>query len=190
MRLTEHVHLELEKSLRPGDTAIDATAGNGHDTLAIAKLVGPSGKVYAIDCQADAIGSTRRRLEAAGQLAQCAMVEGDHADILNELLGEHNEHVAAITFNLGYLPGGDKEVTTLPETTLRALDAAACLLQPAGVLLVTAYRGHNGGKKEAIHVETWMRALDKNDWRTETEEPPTRDQARVPPILWIARRKK
>lgn len=190
MRLTEQVHLELERAIHPGDTVIDATAGNGHDTLAMAELVGPAGRVYAIDRQAAAITSTRTRLEATGQLAQCELIESDHADTLNELLPDHRESVAVITFNLGYLPGGDKMMTTLPGTTLRALDAAKCFIKPGGILLVTAYRGHVGGKEEAAQVETWVKALGNDDWQIEAKEPPTRDPARVPPILWIARRSK
>lgn len=188
MRLTEQVHLELKKTLLPGDTVIDATAGNGHDTLAMAQRVGPSGKVIAIDLQPGAINSTRSRLEAAGQLGRCELIEGDHADVLIKLLGKHRESVAAITFNLGYLPGGDKAVTTLPDTTLRALDAAKCLIKPGGILLVTAYRGHPGGKEEAGQVGAWMRALPEANWQAEAKEPPTRDSSRVPPILWCAQR--
>lgn len=186
MRLTEQVHLELEKTIRPGDTVIDATAGNGHDTLAKARLVGSSGKVIAIDRQAAAIASTRSRLQENGQLAVCELIEGDHANILHALLAKHRASVAAITFNLGYLPGGEKTITTSPISTLRALDAAKSLLKDGGILLVTAYRGHSGGLAEAKEVAIWMRSLSPEDWKVELREPPTRLPSRVPPILWIA----
>ncbi|MFU8848271.1 MAG: class I SAM-dependent methyltransferase [Opitutales bacterium] len=186
MRLTEQVHRELEKAIRPGDTAIDATAGNGHDTQAMARLVGSSGKVIAIDLQAAAIASTRSRLRQSGQLAVCELIEGNHANILHALLPEHRASIAAITFNLGYLPGGEKTVTTSAISTLRALDATISLLKAAGILLVTAYRGHSGGLTEANEVATWMRTLSHEDWKVELREPPTRHPDRVPPILWIA----
>lgn len=188
MRLTEQVHLKLNAVLRPGDTALDATAGNGHDTLAMAELVGPSGRVIAIDLQSPAIEATRARLEAAAQLAQCELIEGDHAELLKKLL-EDGTSATAITFNLGYLPGGLKAVTTSPETTLRALDAAKYLIKPEGLLLVTAYRGHDGGMDEAAHVESWIRALPEADWKVEALEPPIRDTKRIPPILWVAEKK-
>jgi len=188
MRLTEQVHLELKRTVRPGDTVIDATAGNGHDTLAMTELVGPSGKVIAIDLQADAIESTRARLRGAGCLKPCELIGGDHADALNELLGKHREQVTAITFNLGYLPGGAKEITTLPDSTLRALDATQCLLQSGGILLVTAYRGHTGGEDEAAQVASWMRALPEGGWQVEAREPATRHATRIPPILWVAKK--
>lgn len=188
MRLTEQVHLELEKAVRPSDTAIDATAGNGHDTLALARLVGPGGKVYAIDRQERAIASSRTRLQEAGELAQCALIQADHATMLHSLLPGHHSSVAAITFNLGYLPGGEKDVTTLPESTLCALDAAKCLLKPEGILMVTAYRGHPGGMDEAKQVAAWMHALSPEYWQIELREPPTRHPEHLPPLLWIARK--
>jgi precorrin-6B methylase 2 len=189
MRLTEIVHLKLRQALRPGDTVIDATAGNGHDTLALAELVGISGKVVAIDRQSAAIKTTRTRLEKSGQLAQCELIQRDHAEALSDLLADNQGRVAAITFNLGYLPGGEKQLTTRPESTLPGLDAAEQMIRPGGILLVTAYRGHPGGKDEAIQVENWMKALPINNWHIKAEEPPLRDPIRVPPILWIAERK-
>ncbi len=188
MRLTEQVHLKLKKLLHPGDTAIDATAGNGHDTLALAEQVGPTGKVIAIDLQAAAIEATRIRLDRAGQLAQCELLQADHADALAVLAADHPASVAAITFNLGYLPGGNKQVTTSPPTTLRALETAKELLKVGGVLMLTAYRGHPGGIQEANQAASWMRALPKQNWQVESTEPPTRAKDRIPPVLWIAQK--
>lgn len=189
MRLTERVHIILKQTIQPGDTAIDATAGNGHDTRAMAQLVGSSGKVFAIDLQSAAIEASRARLEHAGVLAQCELIQGDHAQVLHQLLVQ-GISAAAITFNLGYLPGGKKELTTTPPTTLRALDASKSLITPGGILLVTAYRGHAGGMEEAGEVASWMRALPESTWRVEAKEPPTREADRIPPILWIARKQR
>lgn len=54
LRVWKHV-------VREGDTVVDATCGNGHDTLALVKLVaGESarGRVYGMDIQGDALQST------------------------------------------------------------------------------------------------------------------------------------
>ena len=55
MQMVERVHEFLSEYLKPGDRAVDATAGNGWDTLKLCELVGDSGKVYAFDIQEEAI---------------------------------------------------------------------------------------------------------------------------------------
>ena len=62
MRLTEYAHLCLEKRLNNGDCVLDATAGNGYDTLKAAQLVQPNGRVISIDIQEDAIEATEAQL--------------------------------------------------------------------------------------------------------------------------------
>lgn len=187
MRLTELAHQQLDAHVQIGDTVIDATAGNGYDTEKFAQLVGPTGKVIAMDLQAAAIESTRARLEQAGLASYCELHTGDHAKILKQLTEQRSAQVSAITFNLGYLPGSDKAIQTCEQSTLPALAASAELLKPNGLLLVTAYRGHDGGQTEAEAVAQWMYSLSEYDWHTESHEPVVKSN-RVPPILWIARK--
>jgi len=188
MRLTEQVHDYLNAHLKSGDRAIDATAGNGYDTVQLAKLVGSSGNVTAIDIQPNAIEATERQLQVKGLLQQTELRIGDHAEILQTLCKDFAQTISAITFNLGYLPGSDKRIQTNPDTTLQALDASRELLKPGGHLLVTAYRGHDGGQAEADRVAEWMLKIRGNGWIVESREPDTRDTERKPPILWIARK--
>lgn len=183
MRLTEHVHQILGNHLREGDFAIDATAGNGHDTYFLADHVGVSGRVLAIDIQASAIEATRRRLAEAGLGARVEAHQIDHGAKLEALTRQEAGQAAAIVFNLGYLPGSDKSVQTLPAPTLRALEASEKLLCPAGLLCVTAYRAHPGGEEEAHAVEAWMRAREADGWRIECHVPPSKN---LPPVLWVA----
>ena len=187
MRLTDHVHQILENSLSAGDTAIDATAGNGHDALKMATLVSSDGRLIAIDLQDAAIRSTRERLQAANVVAQSEFLMGDHAEVLQTLLPMLADQVSVITFNLGYLPGSDKSVQTTATATLTALDAARHLLKPRGLLLVTAYRGHPGGAEEAESVAAWMQQRAPEGWTIESKTP-TVTGTRLPPILWIARK--
>jgi ubiquinone/menaquinone biosynthesis C-methylase UbiE len=187
MRLTDLAHDYLSAQLHPGDRALDATAGNGHDSAYMAKLVGPEGHVLAIDIQEAAINSTRERLEAADCLTQSELLVADHAQALQSLCSKYAQTISAITFNLGYLPGSDKRIQTEPESTLDALRAASELLKPDGLLLVTAYRGHDGGQTEAGVVAEWMRKMDSRGWSIESHEPVV-TSGRVPPILWVARK--
>ncbi|MGC6456057.1 MAG: class I SAM-dependent methyltransferase [Coraliomargaritaceae bacterium] len=185
MRLTERVHQILEKELQSGDLAIDATAGNGHDCLKIAQLLAPNGRLIAIDRQLQAIRTSRNRLEQHRLEHLCTFMENDHAKALLSLCQKDTAQAKAIVFNLGYLPGGDKSIRSTSHTTLAALDAAKRLLQPEGLLLVTAYRGHDGGIEEAEAVALWMNQFSGAVVCYE----PNRTGERIPPILWVAKSK-
>lgn len=188
MRLTETVRLELKRLVQEEDVCIDATAGNGYDTLTMTKLVGPKGKVFAVDIQKAAIESTKSKIEEAELGGRCAYFLGDHAEILSDFIADHTGRVRAITFNLGYLPGSDKTRITKPESTLKAIQSATQLLSRNSALFITAYRGHAGGLAEAEVVERALQKLPEDEWTVQKHEPALRDPQRVPPVLWIVRR--
>lgn len=152
-RPTELAHLLLKRVISEGDLVIDATAGNGHDTVFLARCVGESGRVLAFDVQASAIESSRRLLETADVSANVELFEKSHAQLADHVSAES---VAAIMFNLGYLPGSDQSVITTTSETLLALEAAVRALRPGGWLCVVCYPGHDGGNDEASAVEAWM----------------------------------
>lgn len=138
----------LSEYISEGDIVIDATAGNGRDTLALAKMAGSSGKVYAFDIQETAIKKTRNLLEKEGLLKRCELIQASHLRI-KELIPEGAKgKVAAVVFNLGYLPGGGKDITTQTETTLPAVVKALDLIRPGGIIAVTMYSGHPKGAEE------------------------------------------
>ena len=185
MRLTEKVHHILTNQLKEGDRAIDATAGNGYDTLFLAEQVGTSGKVIAIDIQDCAIRSTREKLESAGLIDRVRLVTDNHAIALRKLIVEDHQNVAAITFNLGYLPGSDKSIQTRAESTEEALAASILSLTPGGYLCVTAYRGHIGGAVEAETVEAFMRKSQKEGHSVDYHQP---ESSNSPPVLWVLKK--
>ncbi len=152
----------LRPVIRPGDLVIDATAGNGHDTLFLAECVGESGKVLAFDVQEAALVSARERVAAAGFEKRVEFFHESHGR-----MGSHAAagSVAAVMFNLGYLPGEGHELTTEAGETLAALESAASVLRPGGVLSVICYPGHPAGAVEAAAVETWMNRLTPGGWR-------------------------
>jgi len=152
-RPTELLHLLLKGEIAAGDFAIDATAGNGHDTVFLAKAVGKTGKVLAIDIQQLAIHSTAARLESEGLRERVTLQQGCHAD-LTKMAGAQSPR--AIVFNLGYLPGGDHGLITRTDKTLKALAVASEILIPGGVLAVVCYPGHDGGDEEAEAVESFI----------------------------------
>ena len=184
MRLTEYVHLCLETRLKNGDSVLDATAGNGYDTLKVAKLVQPNGNVVAIDIQKKAIEATKAKLTEAKLSHLCELHLGNHG----EYLGKINQSFDCILFNLGYLPGSDKKIITTAKDTLSALNQSQSLLKENGALFVTAYRQHEGGKDEANGVETWMHQQHIKGWDIRMIEPKYQSHI-LSPILWIASRR-
>lgn len=147
--------------VQPGDIAVDATAGNGVDTAYLARLVGPKGRVHAFDIQEAALEATAGRLrkELPGQEDRVSLHLASHDRMLELVPEEAHGRVAAVMFNLGYLPGAAQEVITRPDTTLPALQSALELLRAGGVLTVAVYPGHDGGRAEADAVEAWAAAL-------------------------------
>lgn len=156
-------HDWISRVVLPGDTVVDATAGNGHDTVFLARLAGPSGHVHAFDVQEEAIRSTRERLKEAGLFTPAIHLHPASHDRLAELV---SGPVKAIVFNLGYLPGGDKKTVTRTGSTLAALEQAAALAAPNGLLSVMCYPGHEGGDAEAEAVEAFLSRLPHHSWRT------------------------
>ena len=150
----------LREALRPGDRAVDATMGNGQDTLMLAQLVGPTGRVDAFDIQPSALSNTQARLEEAGCLAQVRLHLAGHETLGEVVPGP----VQAIVFNLGWLPGGDKGITTCVKTTGAALEAGLAMLAPGGVLSICAYPGHEEGAREESFVRCFLSALKPQDF--------------------------
>ena len=147
----------IEPALYPGARAIDATMGNGQDTLWLCGQVGETGRVYAFDVQQEAVERTRARLEAAGMADRAELFHLGHQHMSTVV----QEPVDVVMFNLGWLPGAAHGVTTLTETTLQAVDVALSLLKPEGLLTICVYPGHEEGMRELIALHDWAAALDE-----------------------------
>jgi len=150
--ILDQAHKFVSDVLVHGDVAVDATVGKGWDTLLLAQLVGPGGRVIGFDVQPSAIESTRARLEAEGLAGRCTLYLRSHLEMATVLASVAAEAPKVVMFNLGYLPGGDKTITTLPGVTRRAVGDALELLAPGGVITVVAYRGHPGAAEECDAV--------------------------------------
>lgn len=165
-------HLDLahqywQRLVKRGDTVIDATCGNGHDTLFLAQLClnENEGGLYAIDISPKAIALTKKNLEqhlSKSILERVILIEGCHSSFPTSL---NPTSVKLITYNLGYLPGGgDKTQTTKVGTTLESLRQALQLLEPGGALSITCYPGHAEGEIEENHVIKFAASLDSAVW--------------------------
>lgn len=161
-RPTRLAQMILRDSIQPGDLVIDATAGNGHDTVFLAECVGAMGRVLAFDIQESAISSSREHARNAGLDARVEFHQQSHA-----AMADHAEaaSVSAVMFNLGYLPGENHELTTQSSETLTAIEAAVELLKNRGVLSVVCYPGHDAGGEESRLVEERISSLTDQGWR-------------------------
>ena len=178
--LVKEVHRRLAQVIEPGDLCLDATAGNGFDTLFLARLVGDNGTVHAIDVQDDALRITASLLEQHGLKDRVSTHLTCHSKMETILPGNAKGQIRAITFNLGYLPKGDKSITTEPATTLAALRSAYDWLAKAGALSVLCYRGHPGGKTEEKAVR---KLIDDDNWMSEIIT--GNDSGESPVLHWI-----
>ncbi|MEL7297475.1 MAG: class I SAM-dependent methyltransferase [Pseudomonadota bacterium] len=181
-RLTSIAQHFVRDGITRGATVLDATMGNGYDTLFLAQCVGDDGQVLALDRQTDAIRSSTARLTQAGLVQRVQLILGDHATIEQDL-PETCPPLAAVMLNLGYLPGGDKEITTSTASTLHAIRFALAHLAPSGRMTCMAYRGHAGGVDEAAAVASLMQSLTDNQFIVTHKKAPANG-----PVLWMVER--
>lgn len=155
-----HFTVEAQKLAKPflteGAIALDATVGNGFDTVYLAECVGESGWVYGVDIQPEAIDSAKRKLQESGLLDRTRLAVLSHADLDTLIAPEDQGRVSVAMLNLGYLPFGDKSIVTTAATTRLALNHILRMLRPGGLLSLLAYPGHAGGAEESEMIVRWM----------------------------------
>ncbi|OTP06847.1 rRNA methylase [Enterococcus sp. 10A9_DIV0425] len=178
-------HTLLKEIIQPGDHVIDATMGNGHDTIFLAEQVGRTGHVYSFDIQEQALVTTNKKLVEAGWLDRVTLCLKGH-ETIGEVL-EEQQRVKAAIFNLGYLPKSDKSVITLPETTKMAMEEILKRLVPKGRMIVVVYYGHEGGKAELDMVQDFCQTLPQEMYNVLNYR--FINQKNNPPILYCVEKK-
>ncbi|MFG6493768.1 class I SAM-dependent methyltransferase [Fictibacillus sp. UD] len=151
----------LRSFCKPGDLVIDATCGNGNDTLFLSKLVGENGHVFAFDIQQQAIQNSKQRLIDHNADQNVTFYHASHDELIDQLPSDLSSKVSAAIFNLGYLPGSDKSITTTGSSTIGAIEQLLHLLKPEGVIILVIYHGHEEGKKEKELVMNYVKQLDQ-----------------------------
>ncbi len=179
-------HAYWRAHLSAGDIAIDATCGNGYDTLALAKLLlnHPDSLILGFDIQSSALEKTDSLLKQAlteEHLERVLFHRRCHSEIDQIPLPLPPK---LIVYNLGYLPGADKSITTMTPSTLSSLEKAITLLTPEqGALSITCYPGHPEGKKEEDAVLEWAEKLPSERWQVCHHRWLNRGAS--PSLLWI-----
>ncbi|GEN88658.1 class I SAM-dependent methyltransferase [Oceanobacillus sojae] len=161
LNILTYAHTLLRESLKEGDIAIDATCGNGHDTLFLSQTVGSAGKVYGFDIQEQAIQKTQEKLQE-NDCHNVSLIQDSHEKI-PEYIKE--DIFGGAIFNLGYLPKSDKSIITKPHSTLAAIEAILEKLKTKGLIILVIYYGHSGGLEEKEAVLSYTSQLNQKEYQ-------------------------
>lgn len=182
-KITEVNKIFLEKIIEKGHVVIDATMGNGYDTVYLGNLVGETGKVYAFDVQEEALTSTRKKVVRDNMEDRIELIHDGHENLDKYV----KEEVSCVVFNLGYLPRAKHMVITKPDTTLEAIKKSLGLLKPNGIISIAAYIGHEGGLDEKNYICQYLDNLDQKQYNVLHME--FTNQINNPPQLILVEKK-
>ena len=171
-RPLEMAHDFIAQVITQEDIVVDATMGNGHDTLFLAKL---AKQVFAFDIQEQALEKTRQRIQEAGFTNVDLILQG------HETVDQYVTEVKAAIFNLGYLPSADKSIITQHQTTLEALEKLCQVLVKGGRIAIMIYYGHEGGDIERDAVLNFVSQLPQQEYTATIYR--TLNQINNPPFL-------
>ncbi|MCT8975549.1 class I SAM-dependent methyltransferase [Clostridium sp. CX1] len=145
-KLSHHI---IKEFCNKFDIAIDATLGNGHDTDFLSEIFG---KVYSFEIQTSAVRAYKEKNKN-----NVIVIEDSHEEIKKYI----KENVDCVMYNLGFLPGGNKDITTKSNSTINSLKESIDLLNSGGIITIALYRGHEEGKREETAVLDFVENLPK-----------------------------
>jgi len=151
----------MDLAVNEGDIAVDATVGNGHDTLYLAQRVGESGHVFGFDIQKEALAATTARLQEHNMLKRVTLFQASHDQLIEKIPAIYHGRITGAMFNLGYLPGGDKRIVTKPDSTIRAIEQLLQIMAKEGIIVIVVYHGHPEGAVERDALLHYTKAIDQ-----------------------------
>lgn len=140
---------------------IDATMGNGNDTLFLCELAGKTGRVLAFDIQEEALATTRELLLSHGYGNRATLVKTGH-EHMDDYADE--ESVDVICFNFGYLPGGNHQIATKLCTSIEAIEKGLRILKSGGMMSLCIYSGGDTGFEEKEGILSYLRELPAKEY--------------------------
>lgn len=175
-----YAHRYWEGLVCPGDSVIDATLGNGQDTFFLAGLLKGRGQLVGYDIQQEALNKTQQRLSTLPKNEQeiIFLKHQSHASF-------DESGVRLIVYNLGYLPGGNKGLTTLAETTLQSVAHALTIVKSGGAISITCYPGHEEGYREQNEIINFLKNIPSSDWNICFHQWLNRPSS--PTLIWLQR---
>lgn len=160
-QITYWCHEMIRSQVPEGGLYIDATMGNGNDTLFLSKMAGKTGKVYAFDIQEEALAKTKELLVSQG-VADCARLILDGHEHMDRYIEENTAD--AVIFNFGYLPGGRHDIATAPSTSIEAVGKALKILKPGAMLCLCIYSGGDTGFEEKEKLLAYIKELPPKEY--------------------------
>jgi hypothetical protein len=173
----------IDKKIKHNSIVIDATVGNGYDTCYLRSKLGDDGFLYGFDIQKDAIDNTRRRLLENNLFFNVELILDSHTEFKKYI----SKSVDIIVYNLGYLPKGNKSITTLHRTSLISVKEGMSLLNKEGIILLTVYPGHDEGEKEYNEISLFLKTVNQKEF--EIMKIDFYNQVNNSPILFVIERK-
>lgn len=161
--IIQYAHKLLESTIKENDIVVDATCGNGNDTLFLSNLVGDNGHVYAFDIQEQAIQNTKNRLLEQNK-ENVTYIHDSHANLSTYINNDFKEKLGGAIFNLGYLPRSDKSIITQGDSTIAAINQLLTYIRKQGLIILVIYHGHEGGKDEKNAVLSYVEQLDQKQY--------------------------
>ena len=144
--INEVTHDWCLEVLSDKDIVVDATAGNGHDTLFLSEH---AKWVYAFDVSEVAIVRTQELIKHQSNIT---LIHDSHEQLSKYI----KEKAHGIMYNCGYLPNSDHKSITQTHSTLASLAEAKSILDDKGWICITVYLKHTHGAKEAEQVKQWL----------------------------------
>ena len=183
MSLTTLAQTLIKEKFDRINYAVDATCGNGNDTLFLANLCKKDGMVYSFDVQEEALDKAEKLINTNTRPASVMFVNTGHENMEKVI----KPKVDVVMFNLGFLPNSDSYICTKPETTIPALKSAINILRESGMLTVLCYPGTEEGRMETDEVIKWLNKLDKNE--LEISEHLSEKPDETTPVLYVVEKR-
>jgi tRNA1(Val) A37 N6-methylase TrmN6 len=172
-------HQLIRSRLPAAQRVVDATAGNGNDTLFLAENTPATAAVWAFDIQPQALAKTEELLVRHQLSHKTRLVLDSHSRLSSYL----QQPLDAVMFNLGYLPGSDHTLSTRAETTIQAVKQALALITGSGIITIAAYPGYEHGRQECQAVQEYLSGLNQKNYAVACWS--MVNQKNNPPVLFI-----
>lgn len=158
---TSLAHSFFIEHLKDGKLVVDATVGHGFDTMFLCQCIGKEGKVIGFDIQEAALNSAKARLEHTGCLEQVELICDSHTNMEHYIL---KETIDGMMFNFGYLPKGDHNICTKPDTSVKAIEIGLSLLKKGGIISLCIYHGKDTGYEERDAILSYLKTISHREY--------------------------